>query len=176
MRESASLAGFEICWSLVTPHGFTRYDLRRRRYEGSSHIAPQYMDRLLGRGSDCNHCHVGRFRFLHRVATVRSRRADLRRVPSSHHRAGRVSAADGLPADQSHAVGSALSTAPPSAPVANAIDYRVFADGTNWQLSVRSSVRGKPELFVQRLSRDFTAEEHRQSVTAFHGWLVFRQP
>ena len=64
----------------------------------------------------------------------------------------------------------------PSAPVADTIDYRVLADGTNWQLSVKSSVRGKPELFVQRSSRAFTAEEERQSVTAFHGWLVFSQP
>ena len=64
----------------------------------------------------------------------------------------------------------------PSAPVADAIDYRVLPDGTNWQLSVRSSVRGKPELFVQRSSRDFTAEEQRQSVTSFHGWSVFSQP
>ena len=64
----------------------------------------------------------------------------------------------------------------PSAPVADSIEYRVLPDGTNWQLSVRSSVRGKPELFVQRSSRDFTAEEQRRSVTGFHGWLVFSQP
>ena len=63
----------------------------------------------------------------------------------------------------------------PGAPVADAIEYRVLP-GTNWQLSVRSSVRGKSELFVQRSSRDFTAEEQRRSVTSFHGWLVFRQP
>lgn len=63
----------------------------------------------------------------------------------------------------------------PSAPVADAIEYRVLP-GTNWELSVRSSVRGKPELFVQRSSRDFTAEERRRSVTGFHGWLVFSQP
>ena len=64
----------------------------------------------------------------------------------------------------------------PSAPVADSVEYRVLPDGTNWQLSVRSSVRGKPELFVQRSSRDFTAEEQRRSVTGFHGWLVFSQP
>ena len=64
----------------------------------------------------------------------------------------------------------------PSAPVADSIEYRVLPDGTNWQLSVRSSVRGRPELFVQRSSRDFTAEEQRRSVTGFHGWLVFSQP
>jgi hypothetical protein len=64
----------------------------------------------------------------------------------------------------------------PTAPVADSVEYRVLADGTNWQLSVRSSVRGKPELFVQRSSRDFTAEEQQRSVTAFHGWLVFSQP
>jgi hypothetical protein len=64
----------------------------------------------------------------------------------------------------------------PRAPVAQSIEYRVLPDGTNWQLSVRSSVRGRPELFVQRSSRDFTADEQRQSVTRFHGWLVFRQP
>jgi hypothetical protein len=64
----------------------------------------------------------------------------------------------------------------PGPPVANFIEYRVLPDGTNWQLSVRSSVRGKPELFVQRSSRDFTDEERRRSVTGFHGWLVFREP
>jgi len=62
----------------------------------------------------------------------------------------------------------------PAAPIADSIDYRVLPDGTNWQLSVRSSVRGAPELFVQRSSRNFTEEERQQSVTGFHGWLVFR--
>lgn len=61
----------------------------------------------------------------------------------------------------------------PTAPVADSIEYRVLADGTNWQLSVRSRVRGAPELYVQRLYRDYSAEEQRQSVTGFHGWLVF---
>lgn len=61
----------------------------------------------------------------------------------------------------------------PAAPVADSIEYRVLPDGTNWQLSVRSSVRGAPELFVQRSSGDFTAQEQRQSVRGFHGWLVF---
>jgi len=64
----------------------------------------------------------------------------------------------------------------PRAPVADSIDFRVTADGTNWQLSVRSSVRGRAELFVQRSSRDFTAEEQRRSVAGFHGWLVLREP
>src|SRR6476620_6779383 len=45
----------------------------------------------------------------------------------------------------------------PGTPVADAIEYRVLP-GTNWELSVRSSVRGKPELFIQRSSRDFTVE------------------
>jgi len=64
----------------------------------------------------------------------------------------------------------------PRAPFADSIDYSVLPDGTNWELSVQSSIRGAPQRFVQRSSRDFTAEEQRQSVTAFHGWLVFRQP
>ncbi len=63
----------------------------------------------------------------------------------------------------------------PIAPVADSIEYRVLP-GPNWELSVRSSVRGKPELFVQRSSGNFTAEEQRQVVTGFHGWLVFKQP
>jgi len=62
----------------------------------------------------------------------------------------------------------------PSAPVANSIDYRVLPDGTNWEISVHSGVRGAPEIFVQRSSRDFTEEEQRRSVAGFHGWLVFR--
>ncbi len=61
----------------------------------------------------------------------------------------------------------------PAAPITNVIEYQVLADGTNWQLSVRSSVRGKPELFVQRLYRDYSAQELSNSVTGFHGWLVF---
>ena len=64
----------------------------------------------------------------------------------------------------------------PSVPVADSVEYRVLPDATNWQLSVRSSVRGRPELFVQRSSGDFTAEERQQSVGSFHGWLVFSQP
>jgi len=64
----------------------------------------------------------------------------------------------------------------PGAPVADSIEYRVLPDGTNWQLTVRSSVRGRPELFVQRSSRDFTAEEQQRSIGSFHGWVVFRQP
>jgi hypothetical protein len=64
----------------------------------------------------------------------------------------------------------------PSPPVADSIEYRVLLGGTNWQLSVRSSIRGKPELFVQRSARDFTAEEQQRSATGFHGWLVFSQP
>jgi len=63
----------------------------------------------------------------------------------------------------------------PAAPVANAIEYQVLSDGTNWQLSVRSSVRGKPELFVQRLYRDYSALELSNSITGFHGWLVFTE-
>lgn len=61
----------------------------------------------------------------------------------------------------------------PSAPVADSIDYRLLQDGTNWQLSVRSSVRGAPEVFVRRSSHHFTAEEQRRRVAEFHGWLVF---
>lgn len=60
----------------------------------------------------------------------------------------------------------------PGAPVADSIDYRVLSDGTNWQLSVRSRVDGKPRLYMYS-SQDFTTEEQRQSVTGFHGWLVF---
>jgi hypothetical protein len=63
----------------------------------------------------------------------------------------------------------------PGAPVADFIEYRVLPDGTNWQLSVRSSITGAPELFVQRSSQIFTVEEQRQSMTGFHGWLVFRE-
>ena len=62
----------------------------------------------------------------------------------------------------------------PAGPIADSVEYRVLPGGTNWQLSVRSRVRGAPELYVQRLSHDFTAEEQRRSVTGFHGWLVFR--
>ena len=63
----------------------------------------------------------------------------------------------------------------PAAPVADSIDYRVLPDGTNWQLSVRSRVTGAPRVFVQRSSRQFTAEEERQVVAAFHGWRGFRE-
>ena len=63
------------------------------------------------RCSDRNHRRMGRSRFLHRAATLRPRGADLRSVPSSHQRARRVSAADRVAADQSYAVGSAVSAA-----------------------------------------------------------------
>ena len=64
----------------------------------------------------------------------------------------------------------------PGTPVADSIEYLLLPDGHNWQLSVISSVRGRRELFVQRSSREFSAEEQLRSVTGFHGWLVFRQP
>jgi hypothetical protein len=64
----------------------------------------------------------------------------------------------------------------PSEPFVDSIEYRRLPDGANWQLSVRSSVRGTPELFVQRSSQNFSAEEQRQRVTGFHAWIVFKQP
>jgi hypothetical protein len=64
----------------------------------------------------------------------------------------------------------------PSAPIADTIEYRLLPDGTDWEISVWSGVRGTPELFVQRSSRVFTAEERQRSVTNFHGWLGFSLP
>jgi hypothetical protein len=64
----------------------------------------------------------------------------------------------------------------PVAPVADSIDYRLLPDGTNWQLSVRSRVTGDPRVFVQRSSRQFTADEERQAVAVFHGWRGFKNP
>jgi len=64
----------------------------------------------------------------------------------------------------------------PTSPIAESIDYRILPDGTSWQLSVRSRVRGPRELFMRRSSNEFTEEERRQSVAGFHGWLVFREP
>jgi hypothetical protein len=61
----------------------------------------------------------------------------------------------------------------PTAPVADSIDYRVMADGTNWQLTVHSRITGAPRVFIQRSSHEFTDEERRRSVTSFHGWVVF---
>jgi hypothetical protein len=63
----------------------------------------------------------------------------------------------------------------PTTPVADSIDYRIMPDGTNWQLTVHSRITGAPRVFVQRSSRQFTKEERRQSVTGFHGWVVFRE-
>ena len=63
----------------------------------------------------------------------------------------------------------------PTAPVADAIDYRVLPDGTNWQLTVRNRITGAPRVFVQRSSRQFTAEEESQVVVAFHGWRGFKE-
>ena len=63
----------------------------------------------------------------------------------------------------------------PTTPVADSIDYRVMPDGTNWQLTVRSRITGAPHVFVQRSSHQFTDDEQRQSVTGFHGWVVFRE-
>ena len=62
----------------------------------------------------------------------------------------------------------------PTVPVADSIDYRILPDGTNWQISVQSRITGTPRIFLQRSTQKFTAEEQRQSVTGFHGWLVFR--
>jgi hypothetical protein len=63
----------------------------------------------------------------------------------------------------------------PTAPVADSIDYRVMADGTNWQLKIHSRIAGSPRMLIQRSSQEFTAEERRRSVTAFHGWVGFAE-
>lgn len=63
----------------------------------------------------------------------------------------------------------------PTAPVADSIDYRVMADGTNWQLTVHCRIAGSPRVLVQRSSHEFTADKRRRSVSGFHGWLVFRE-
>jgi hypothetical protein len=63
----------------------------------------------------------------------------------------------------------------PTAPYADSIDYLVMAGGTNWQLTVHSRITGAPRVFIQRSSHQFTDEEWRQSVTGFHGWVVFRE-
>jgi hypothetical protein len=63
----------------------------------------------------------------------------------------------------------------PTAPVADSVEYRVLSDGTNWQLTVHSRITGAPRVFVQRSSRQFTEDERRQSVTGFHGWVVFKE-
>ena len=80
-----------------------------------------------------------------------------------------------LPSDLTQLVPTYLPQLP-SAPVADSVDYRVSPDGIGWQLSVRSKIRGRLELFVQRSSREFTPEERQQCVGGFHGWLVFKQP
>ena len=64
----------------------------------------------------------------------------------------------------------------PASPIAESIDYRILPDGTSWQLSVRSRVRGPRELFIRRSSNELTEEERRQGVAGFHGWMVFREP
>ncbi len=63
----------------------------------------------------------------------------------------------------------------PTAPVADAIEFRVMADGTNWQLTVHSRIAGSRRVFVQRSSDEYTSEERQRSVTAFHGWMVFKE-
>jgi hypothetical protein len=62
----------------------------------------------------------------------------------------------------------------PTSPVADSIDYRIMPGGTNWQLTVHSRVTGPRRIFIQRSSHQFTEEERRQSVSAFHGWVVFK--
>ncbi|PWU08749.1 MAG: hypothetical protein C5B50_28940 [Verrucomicrobia bacterium] len=62
----------------------------------------------------------------------------------------------------------------PTVQTSDLVEYRVMPDGTNWQLTVHSRSMGKPRVFIQRSSRQFTPEEQRKSVTSFHDWVVFR--
>ena len=55
----------------------------------------------------------------------------------------------------------------PSSPLADSIDYRILADGTNWQLSVHSRAFSQARTYVHR-SSDFTVEERKRIVTALH--------
>jgi hypothetical protein len=63
----------------------------------------------------------------------------------------------------------------PTPPLADSVDYLVMPGGSNWQLTVRSRITGKPRVFVRRFSGQFTEEELQDSVTAFHGWVAFKQ-
>lgn len=63
----------------------------------------------------------------------------------------------------------------PSAHSADSVDYRVMPDGTNWQLTVHSRIERDPRVLIHRSSHQFTDQEQRQSVTSFHGWVVFRE-
>ena len=63
----------------------------------------------------------------------------------------------------------------PVAPLAESINYRVLADGTNWELRVRSRITGAPRVFVQRSSQQFTAAEEGEAAAAFHGWRAFNE-
>jgi hypothetical protein len=63
----------------------------------------------------------------------------------------------------------------PRSPVADSVDYRARPDGTSWELSVHSRALRQPRVYIYRSSRQFTDEERKQSVTAFHGWVVFRR-
>ena len=62
----------------------------------------------------------------------------------------------------------------PTSSVADSVAYRVLPDGTNWQLSVYSRALKSPRVYVHRSSQVFTAEEERQELTGFHGWVVFK--
>jgi hypothetical protein len=128
------------------------------------------MDHLVSRRRACSHGHVFAYSFF----AVYSRFMNEERICGAFDPV--ISALDqfqeqtgSLPTNLTQLVPQYLPKLP-NTPVADSIEYSVLPDGTNWQLSVRSSVRGKPELFVHS-SRDFTDEEQRRSVTGFHGWF-----
>jgi len=61
----------------------------------------------------------------------------------------------------------------PAKPVADAIDYQVLPDGTNWQLTVHSRVTGPRRVFLQRSTRTYTDNEQKRIIGGFHGWVIF---
>lgn len=62
----------------------------------------------------------------------------------------------------------------PDTTIAQSIDYHLMPDGTNWHLAVRSHITGATRVYIQRSTGEFTPEERQKAVTAFHGWVVFR--
>ena len=115
-----------------------------------------------------------RSRLLSGLAQVRIRGAHLRRISSCHQRDRPVPGVHGhLPTNLTQLVPAYIPQIP-TTPVADSIDYRVMADGTNWQLTVHSRITGAPRVLFSVHPR-VHRRERRQSVTGFHGWVVFRE-
>ena len=64
----------------------------------------------------------------------------------------------------------------PESRYANFVNYRVFEDGHEWQLSIHSSILSQPRVYCCRSNQKYTSDEERRILFRFHTvWTVLTE-